>query len=110
MDLKKELQPYSNEYIQLQKKVKWYEKRFGPYIEKKGLHNWKNLFRKPTTYEWIILLMMITALFLFWAYRQDLTACQETYETYIKENCLIPINFTLDYGGLGEEDDKMEKG
>lgn len=46
-------------------------------IEKRGLHNWKNLFRKPTLYEWVILFMLIMALFIAWAYQNDTSLCRE---------------------------------
>ncbi len=62
---------------ELMKRVYWYEKKFGPYIEKKGKHNWKNLFRKPTLHEWIILIMLTMSLFLWWAYNQDMESCRE---------------------------------
>lgn len=62
---------------ELLKRTHWYEKRYGPYIEKKGIKNWKNLFRKPTFSEWIILAMLIGLGFVAWAYQRDIAACHE---------------------------------
>jgi|24BtaG_2_1085350.scaffolds.fasta_scaffold00173_3 hypothetical protein len=62
---------------ELEKRLNWYSNRYGPYVSKKGLHNWKNLFRRPTLNEWIILFMIITALFLGGAYRHDVSECRE---------------------------------
>jgi len=44
---------------------------------KRGLHNWRNLFRKPTLNEWIILFMLILSLFLAWAYKTDIQKCND---------------------------------
>ena len=68
---------------ELEKRVEWYEKRYGPYVEKKGLHNWKNLFRKPNLYEIIILVMLLSSFFLLWAYKNDIQSCW----SYVEENC-----------------------
>lgn len=77
------------EIIRLKKKLEWYEKRY-PYIEKRGVHNWKNLFRKPTLSDWVILIMLILALFSAWAYNKDISICRE----YVKENYEFWKNFT----------------
>ena len=69
-----------NETEILKKKVAWFEKRYGPYIEKRGLGNWKNLFRMPTLQEWTILFMIMMALFISWAYTSDTQACRDTLE------------------------------
>ena len=50
-----------------------------------GMHNWKNLFRKPTLLEYTILFMLIMGLFTAWAYVQDIKACNEFYN----ESCII---------------------
>lgn len=74
---------------ELMKRVFWYKKKFGPYIEKKGLHNWKNLFRKPTLYEWVILIMVVMALFMAWAYSYDVGECKKIvkeFNTYLNPN------------------------
>lgn len=79
---------------ELEKRLKWYEKKFGPYIEKRGLHNWKNLFRWPTMYEWVIFGMIILSLFMYWAWNHDTSAAfQNGYNS-----CLN--NFTrIAFGG-----------
>lgn len=64
--------------IELKKRLEWYEKRYGAYIEKRGLGNWRNLFRKPNIYEWTILFMLIMSYFIAWAYSHDVKACHET--------------------------------
>lgn len=74
---------------ELQKRVNWYEKKYGPYIEKKGLHNWKNLFKKPTLMEWTILVMIIMSLFIAWAYTQDVQACSEWIPKIQTQACSI---------------------
>jgi len=74
---------------ELIKRVYWYDKKFGPYVEKKGLHNWKNLFRKPTLYECVILIMLLMALFMWWAYSHDMEECRkivEEYNAYLNPN------------------------
>mgnify|MGYP003146781459 CR=1 FL=1 len=62
---------------ELLKRVEWYEKRFGPSIEKRGIHNWKNLFKKPTVNELMILFMLIMGGFVAWAYQRDVALCKE---------------------------------
>jgi len=61
----------------LMKRVQWYEKKYGPYYEEKGLKNWRNLFRKPTMYEWVILIMLLMVGFIAWAYSYDISTCKE---------------------------------
>lgn len=62
---------------ELEKRLKWYEKKYGVYIEKTGLHNWKNLFKRPTLYECTILFMLLMGLFMGWAYQRDVALCRE---------------------------------
>ena len=76
---------------QLETKLKWYEERYGSSIGNRGVHNWKNLFRKPNLYDWTILFMLIMGLFIAWSYQHDIQACRE----YIKEqqqDWYVPIN------------------
>lgn len=72
---------------ELEKRLDWYNKKYGSYIEKRGLHNWKNLFRKPTLQEWTILFMLIMALFISWAYQRDIELCRQALEN-IDEICM----------------------
>jgi hypothetical protein len=67
----------TEEIGKLQKKVEWFEKKYGPYIESRGLHNYKNLFKKPTSTDWIILFMIAGLLFVSWAYLEDTKVCRE---------------------------------
>lgn len=60
---------------ELEGRLRWYEKRYGPYVSRRGLSNWKNLFRKPNLLEWTILFMLILGLFMGWAYQRDLNEC-----------------------------------
>src|SRR3990167_729778 len=88
-----------------EKRLQWYDKKYGPYIDKKGLHNFKNLFRRPTMYEWVILFMLLLTLFLSWAYAEDTKVCREFVSKSIAENTgiqkainsteYVPINLTL---------------
>lgn len=73
----------------IEKRLIWYEKNYGPYIEKRGLHNWKNLLRKPNLQEWIILTMLVLGLFLSWAYTRDVSQCQELIENIEATACQI---------------------
>lgn len=76
---------------ELLKRVTWYEKRYGPYIEKRGLHNWKNLFRRPTLLEWTVLGMLILVLFMTFAYQSDIKACQSNCD----QICLARLTNSL---------------
>jgi len=62
---------------ELEKRLGWYDKKFGPYIGKRGVHNWKNLFRKPSFTDWVIMFMLVMALFIAWAYQHDIALCQQ---------------------------------
>jgi len=77
----------------LQKENDWYNKKYGPYIGKRGVHNWKNLFRRPNILEWTILIMLLMALFMGWAYYRDF----KVYEQNIKENCCEICSFQKAY-------------
>ena len=63
---------------ELEKRLKWYDKKYGPYIGKRGLHNWRNLLRTPTISEWTILFMLLMMGFVAWAYLADTEQCMET--------------------------------
>lgn len=93
---------------ELLKRVNWFEKKYGPYIEKRGLHNWKNLFRKPTLYEWVILFMTLMALFIFWAYQQDMAECREII---IECNAILnPVGSSINASEFFKEDKIIEEG
>jgi hypothetical protein len=57
-----------------EKKVAYFEKTYSPYIETKGVQNWKNLFRKPTYLDWVILFFLLMGLFMFAAYYMDINS------------------------------------
>ncbi len=90
---------------ELEKRLKWFEKKYGPYIETKGISNYKNLFRKPTRYEWVILLMMTLAVFMSIAYKIDIQNCVNFYEENIIEIYKIKIGLDNETNsGIFEED------
>jgi len=63
-------------FEEAKERLNWYEKKYGPYIKKRGVHNIKNLFRWPTLQEWIVLIMLILVLFMAWAYNNDTRECR----------------------------------
>jgi len=66
---------------QLLARLKWYEEKYGSSIGKKrGVHNWKNLFKKPTLQEGIIFFMLVMMLFVAWSYNHDMKAYKNFYE------------------------------
>lgn len=62
---------------EMQKRLAWYDKKYGPYIDKRGLSNWRNLFRMPNILEWTIFAMIVLVLFMGWAYSHDVAQCRE---------------------------------
>lgn len=74
---------------ELERRLKWYESKYGAYVYKKGFHNWKNLFRKPNIYDWTILFMLLMGLFIGWAYNHDIGACREFLSTIDDKACEI---------------------
>ena len=93
---------------EMQKRLVWYEKKYGPYIERRGIHNWNHLFRRPTLLEWTILAMLVMSLFIAWAYQADTKMCRETIEnlpdiacsycqsmTHTSESNYSGLNFSL---------------
>jgi hypothetical protein len=49
-----------------------------PYKTELGLKNWKNLFQKPTTEDWISLIILILLFLAAFAYITDTKSCRET--------------------------------
>jgi len=45
--------------------------------EDRGLHNWRNLFRKPKFDDWVVLALMCCIGYLTWAYGRDVSALQQ---------------------------------
>ncbi len=72
---------------ELKTKLKWYEQKYGPYYETRGLKNWKNLFRKPTLMEGTLFILIILMLFGAYAYHVDTKLCRETLENLPQEVC-----------------------
>lgn len=48
-----------------------------------GMHNWKNLFRKPTFEEIITLFILIGVIVIYFVYQHDI----KQYQNYINNNC-----------------------
>lgn len=84
-----------NNEEELQKKLKWYEDKYGPYYETRGLKNWKNLFRKPTLMEGTVFIVLILMLFGGWAYNSDTKSCRDTLENLPTEVCEACREFQL---------------
>ncbi len=55
--------------------------------------NIKNLFRKPTIEECIVLFIILVAVISFLGYRINI----EMYETYIEENCTCSYDYNQDH-------------
>jgi hypothetical protein len=65
-----------NDLEEANKRIAWYEKKYGPYIENRGLGNWKNLFKRPSMNDWIVLVLLIMAIGLAFAYQHDTEVCR----------------------------------
>ena len=76
-----------SEEDELKKRLKWYEKSYGPYIEKRGIGNWKNLFKKPTGRDILILVILVGILLSAVAYKSDIKTCQDTLQRLPKDVC-----------------------
>ena len=62
-------------------------KQFDPKIEKRGLHNWKHLFAKPTTTDMIILILLLLSFGMALVYKRDIQACRDFYDENACEIC-----------------------
>jgi len=74
---------------ELTKRLDWYSKKYGPYVEKRGLHNWKNLFRKPTVPEWIIFVLLLGYFLVAQLYVHDIEGCSENLNMALNNACQI---------------------
>lgn len=45
--------------------------------EKRGLHNWKKLFKKPSGNDWIVLILLIFTLIMTYAYMSETKTARE---------------------------------
>ena len=66
-----------NDLEEANKQLAWYEKKYGPYIIERGIGNWKNLFKKPSLNDWIVLILLIMAIGLAFAYNHDIAVCRD---------------------------------
>ncbi len=80
---------------ELKKRLKWYEKSYGPYIKERGLRNWKNLFKKPTSMDLLLLFIIAMVLVSSLLYKEDVRMCHETLETLPTEVCEACSEFRL---------------
>ena len=78
---------------ELEKRLIWYENRYGPYIEKRGFHNWKNLLKKPTRSQWLILGMLIILLGMSYVYMYETKACRDFVQNIETNSCTICSEF-----------------
>ena len=65
-----------------QKRLKYFEDKYGPYIEVRGLKNWRNLFRWPTLNEWIILALLIMCIYFAFIGQANEQICQQAINFY----------------------------
>lgn len=63
-----------------------------PKLER-GIHNWKNLFRKPTLNDWITLFMIAMVLVAAWAYNYDTKTCRQTLNNL--GNICLEYNYAI---------------
>ena len=69
--------------------------------EKKGIHNWRNLFKKPTLNDWVVTIMLVFVLILVFFYKLDVDGCVGVIEklTDRMESCGCPLEAPpSDYG------------
>lgn len=98
-------------------RVQWYEKKYGNYFSSRGLDNFKNLFRKPNSYEWTILFMMLMIFIGAWAYYTETDLARQTLENLPticsqleaeRANSLInnpqALNISFGVNSLGEKE------
>jgi len=77
-------------------------------FKERGFHNWRNLFKKPTMQDWVILIMLILMIFVAWAYQHDTATCKEFVKQYQKDFAITQstnftnINFTLKEDSSGK--------
>jgi len=57
-----------------------------------GVHNWKNLFRKPTLDEYIMLFIILMTLFSYYQYNKDINTLREYYEDGDYCSYIIQLN------------------
>jgi hypothetical protein len=59
-------------------------------IKDRGLHNWRNLFKKPNENQWLILAVLLFVLVAALLYRRDMAACHALYEGCVPAIQTIP--------------------
>jgi hypothetical protein len=62
-----------------------------PINTKIGIDNWKNLFRRPTLDDWVVLIILMLLLLAAFAYTTDTKACRETIQN-LDMICLQRMN------------------
>jgi len=72
----------NTKHLNVNSNIKKIEKRHCPYCNNEiditvGVHNWKNLFKKPTFNDWMTLIMLILVVVSAYAYNHDMKICKE---------------------------------
>ena len=83
--------------VEMEKRLKFYEDKYGPYVEKRGLHNWKNLFRRPSMNEWIILILLICCVAFAFTAQMNASICQGAIDYWNQAHAPMfgtPVNFS----------------
>ena len=57
-----------------------------------GIHNWKNLFRKPTLEDYIMLFIILMVIFSYYQYKVDINNIIEYYENGTYYSDQIQLN------------------
>jgi len=69
--------------------------------DKRGLHNWKNLFKKPTLSDWMVTIMLLFVLIIVLFYKLDVDTCTGTIDMLLErmDECGCLLNSGLDRDG-----------
>lgn len=90
--------------------LEWYRKRYS-YRGRRGLQDIrKNLFRMPNNYEWTILVMLLFVLGMGYAYKHDISLCQDTLKRLPEIACSYCSELIREpnYTGIIENYTKIE--
>lgn len=77
-------------------------------FEKRGLHNWRNLFKKPNGYEWTILFMLILGGMIAYSYKVETQLCRDTLNELEITACKI-CQAQTDIADFNKEQDDKYK-
>ena len=68
----------------------------------RGLHNWKNLFKKPTFNDWFTLFIIIMIVFMAWAYQHDTQVCRDSVAIIQDNACKLCTGREMMMNNTGE--------